>query len=154
MSQAIGRLQQKVISLEKNYKYSARKYSYYNQLISVPSIAITSLSSVFSFMSTSEYIDGHAKNYCIIGVAMLTAISSMLQTVNTSCEFNVKKMKFTEASQQFDLLTDRVFFEIQNPNETNFVNDIEEEIEKIKNQCKFIPLEVKEEPERTNLTTI
>jgi len=141
------RLAAKVKRLERNYKYSARKYNYYNLLITIPSIGITSLSSIFSFLSSSEYLSTDVKNYCVISVAMLTTISAMLQTISSSCEFSVKKLKFTEAAQQFNHVSDRVFFERKFPNEENFIDDVEKEIEKIKSQCKFIPLEIKHKKE-------
>ena len=149
-------LQKKIEKLERDYKYSARRYGYYNRLISVPSIVITSLSSVFSFMSSSEFVSKETKDYCVITVALLTTLATMLQTINTSCEFNVKKLKFTEATQEFNHISDRIFFESQNPNEENFVDVIEKEIEKVKNQCKFIPLEkkIKEVNERSHLMSV
>lgn len=138
------RLKEKVEKLEKDYKYSAMMYGHYNRLMTVPSIVITSASSIFSFLSSSEFVDDTFKNYCIISVAMLTTVSAMLQTINSSCEFSVKKLKFLEATHSFNHLSDRIFFEIQDANEENFVDDIEKEIQKIKNDCKFIPLESKE----------
>ena len=93
---------------------------------------------------------------------VVTTIASMLQTISTSCEFNVKKMKFTEASQDFNHLVDKIFFETEHPNEKDFIDTIEKEIEKVKNQCKFLPLECKEkkvqssqtpQPQRANYST-
>lgn len=149
-------LQKKIQKLEEDYKYSARRYGYYSRMISIPSIAITSLSSVFSFMSSSEFVSRETKDYCVITVAFLTTLATMLQTINTSCEFNVKKLKFTEATQEFNRVSDRVFFESQNPNEENFIDVIEKEIEKVKNQCKFIPLErkIQETNDRSHLLSV
>ena len=74
----------------------------------------------------------------------------MLQTINSSCEFPVKKTKFKEASLNFNLLSDKIFFEIEHSNEKDFIDKIEEEIANIKNQCKFIPLEMKERNEKND----
>ena len=137
------RLQQKVKQMEENYKYSARLYGRYNRMISIPSIVLTSVSSIFSFLSSSEFVKEYYQDYLIIGVAFLTTGSTMLQTISSSCEFNVKKLKFTEATQELNKLSDKVFFEMQNPNDDNFIDNIEKEIEDIKNKCKFIPLEAK-----------
>lgn len=138
------RLKDKVEKLEKDYKYSATMYGHYNRLMTIPSIIITSVSSIFSFLSSSEFVNEKFKNYCIISVALLTTISAMLQTINSSCEFSVKKIKFLEATHSFNHLSDKIFFEIQNADEENFVSEIEKEVEKIKNDCKFIPLSSKE----------
>tara|TARA_R100000664_G_C2711875_1_gene108385 strand:- start:86 stop:598 length:513 start_codon:yes stop_codon:yes gene_type:complete len=147
------RLKEKVEKLEKDYKYSAKMYGHYSRLMIIPSIIITSTSSIFSFLSSSEFVGEKFKNYCIIAVALLTTISTMLQTISSSCEFNVKKLKFLEATHSFNHLTDRIFFEIQEANEENFVDDIEKEIEKIKNDCKFIPLESKENIKKQRFIT-
>jgi len=144
------RLKEKVEKLESNYKYSAKMYGRYNRLMTIPSILITSFSSIFSFLSSSAFVDENFKNYCIVSVALLTTLSATLQTVNSSCEFSVKKIKFLEATCSFNLLSDKIFFEIQQPDSENFILDIEKEIEKIKSDCKFIPLELKnnKEPNR------
>ena len=145
----MNRIQEKIKTLERNYKYSARKYAYYSRLVTIPSIVITSLSSIFSFLSSSNMVNEEGKKYSIVTVAILTSLATMFQTISSSCEFEVKKTKFVEATQQFNMLSDKVFFEIQNPNESNFVDKIEEEIEKIKNQCKFVALEAKESKEQS-----
>lgn len=139
----MDRLYKKVQKMEKDYKFSARRYSRYALIMSVPSIVLTSLSSIFSFMGSSEYVDKDVKDYCIVTVAFLTTFSTMLQTINASCEFNVKKLKFTEATQELNHILDRIFFEKESPNEENFIDVIEKEIETVKNNCKFIPLETK-----------
>ena len=139
----MDRLYKKVQKMEKDYKFSARRYSYYALVMSVPSIVLTSLSSIFSFMGSSEYVDKDIKDYCIVTVAFLTTFSTMLQTINASCEFNVKKLKFTEATQELNHILDRIFFENESPNEEHFIDAIEKEIEGVKNNCKFIPLETK-----------
>ena len=137
----MDRLLEKINLLETNYKYSSRIYGYYNTMLSIPSIMITSVSGIFSFMSTSEFVNPETKNYCTVVVAVLITLSSMLQTINTSCEFNVRRLKFAEAAQAFNLVHDRVYFELEAPNEPDFMNKIEDEVEKIKNQCKFLPYE-------------
>lgn len=142
----MDRLAEKIQKLERNYKYSARRYGYLSNLVTIPSIVITSLSSIFSFLSTSDMVDPETKNYCIITIAILTSAATMFQTISSSCEYNVKKTKFIEATQDFNHLSDRIFFEIENSNEKDFIDKIEKEIENIKNQCKFIPLDFKEKP--------
>ena len=139
----MDRLYKKVQKMEKDYKFSARRYSRYALIMSIPSIVLTSLSSIFSFMGSSEYVDKDVKDYCIVTVAFLTTFSTMLQTINASCEFNVKKLKFTEATQELNHILDRIFFEKESPNEENFIDVIEKEIETVKNNCKFIPIETK-----------
>ena len=150
----MNRIAEKVKRLEKNYKYSARRYGYLSNLVTIPSIVITSLSSIFSFLSTSSMVNEDTKNYCIVVIAILTSAATMFQTIGSSCEYNVKKTKFIEATQQFNLLSDRIFFEIENSNEKDFIDKVEKEIEAIKNQCKFIPLEMKEKTKESRYTPL
>lgn len=138
------RLKEKIDKLERDYKYSAKKFGFLNQALYIPSIVITSLSSIFSFMSSSNFVSPENKNVCILVVAILTSLATMLQTINSSCEYSVKKTKFIEASQKFNMLADKVFFEMVNENEKDFIDTIEQEIQEIKNQCKFLPLEKKQ----------
>ena len=138
------RLKEKIEKLERDYKYSARRFGFLNQALFIPSIAITSLSSIFSFMSSSNFVSPENKNICILIVAILTSLATMLQTINSSCEYSVKKTKFIEASQKFNMLSDKIFFEMVNENEKDFIDTIEKEIQEIKNQCKFLPLEAKQ----------
>jgi hypothetical protein len=137
------RIKDRIEKLEREYKYSAKRYLFLNRLVTIPSIMITSLSSMCSFFTTTTMVDENTKNNYIIVIAILTSISSMFQTLSSSCEFGVKYTKFVEATQQINHLSDKIFFEIENANEKDFVDKIEIELEKIKNQCKYIPLETK-----------
>ena len=135
------RLLSKTQKLEADYRFSARTYSRYSNYMTFPAVMITSVASIFSFLSTSQFVSPEVKDYSIVTVAILSTIASTLQTIGASCEFNVKSLKFREASHEFDKLTDKIFFEMENPNEENFIDKIEKQIEVIKTNCKFLPIQ-------------
>ena len=137
----MDRLLAKTQKLESDYRFSAKTYSRYSNYMTFPAVIITSVASVFSFLSTSQFVSPQTKDYSIVTVAILSTVASTLQTVGASCEFNVKSLKFREASHEFDKLTDKIFFEMENPNEDNFIDKIEKQIEVIKGNCKFLPIE-------------
>ena len=135
------RLLSKTQKLEIDYRFSARTYSRYSNYMTFPAVMITSVASIFSFLSTSQFVSPEVKDYSIVTVAILSTIASTLQTIGASCEFNVKSLKFREASHEFDKLTDKIFFEMENPNEENFIDKIEKQIEVVKTNCKFLPIQ-------------
>ena len=135
------RLLKKTQKLEADYKFSARRYSRYSNYMTFPAVIITSMASIFSFLSTSEFVPSETKDYSIVTVAIFSTVASTLQTIGASCEFNVKSLKFREASHEFNKISDRIFFEMESPNEQDFVDKIEKQIEAVKTSCKFLPLE-------------
>ena len=137
------RVKERIEKLERDYRFSLRRYAFLDRLTTIPSIIITSLSSIFSFISTSSVVDNDRQDVYIVVVAILTAIASMFQAISSSSEFGIKSTKFLEASHQINHLSDRVFFELQHSNEKDFIDKVEKELEQIKNQCKYIPLEAK-----------
>jgi hypothetical protein len=134
-------LLKKTQKLEKDYKFSSRTYSRYSRYMTIPAVLLTSTASIFSFLSTSQFVSPQVKDYSIITVAIFSSLASTLQTIGASCEFNIKALKFREASHELNKIHDKVFFEIENPNEENFIDKIEKQIELVKTNCKFLPLE-------------
>lgn len=129
----------KLENLEKKYQKSANYFNRLNNFLTLPAIILTSLSSIFSFLSTSEIVGKEKQNDFLLVVAIMTAISSLLQTIGGSCQFTVKKDKFSQAANEFDSLVDKINFEILEANEEDFLNTIEEEMRRIKDNCKFLP---------------
>jgi len=129
----------RVTKLEKKYYKSHKYYTFMNNLLVFPSIALTSLASIFSFLSNSELFDTEEKSNFLVSVAIITALSSLLQTISGSCEFSVKKDQFNQASNEFNSLVDKISFEILDKDEEDFITTVEEEIKRIKEACKFLP---------------
>lgn len=125
--------------LEKKYYDSFKYYTYVNNLLIMPSIFLTSIASIFSFLSTSTMIDQKDQNFYLLMVAIITAASSLMQTISGSCKYSVKRDQFNQAANDFNALVDRISFEILEENEQDFINSVEDEIKRIKDNCKYLP---------------
>ena len=123
------------------YKYCSNEaYAYYkrqNNYLVMPSILLTSFCSISSFLSSSEYLSNNVKNIFILLVGILTSISAMMQTISNNCEYNVKYKAFQKASNEYDDLITSVKFEIDFSNDSNFMENIEQSILKIKKDNPF-----------------
>lgn len=130
--------------LEKEKFINEHASNYYmkcNRWFIIPGIIITGCSSIISFLSTSEIINNSSKTAFSITVGILTAGSAILQSIATSCGFDVRTEAFSKSADAYDSLITKVEFELYNPNEEfqSFCNSLEEAILKIKNDCKFLP---------------
>jgi hypothetical protein len=132
-----------LLRLEKMRFLHSRSSIYYDRCylyMFSPSILITALSSIFSFLSTSEYINDDTQNAFGITVGILASISAMLQSTVSACKFNTKSEAHRLVAEQYNRLIVRIKFEMEMPNEENFTNDLENEILDIQNKCNyFVP---------------
>lgn len=123
--------------LYKKFNYDANYYNIIHKSLLIPSIILTSTASVFSFLSTSTD-NQKIKDKYILGVALITAISGILQTINGSFNFTKKKDNFIKATREINSLIDKITFELVNPNEDDIINFIENDIMRIKKECGFM----------------
>lgn len=139
MLNKLNKLLEQSKKLEHKYYKSFVYYSYINNLLIIPSIMLTSIASIFSFLSTSTMIDERNQNFYLLMVAIITAFSSLMQTISGSCKYSVKRDQFNQAANDFNSLVDKINFEILEENEQDFINSVEEEIKRIKDNCKYLP---------------
>ena len=120
---------------------SSSYYGTLNQRFVVPGIVITGLSSVGSFMTTSDMLSDDEKQGFGVTVGILTAVATVVQSMSASFGFQLKKDAFATSADSYDSLLTKVEFEICNPNEnfTEFCDDLEAEILNIKSKCKYLP---------------
>ena len=118
---------------------SSEYYVKLNYRIIGPSIVITSLSGIASFLSTSELIDDTSKSAFGISVGVLAAISTLLQSISGSCGFGNKSEAHRTAAEEYNKLMVRLKFEMEMPNEEDFTDKIESDILNIQNKCNYFP---------------
>jgi hypothetical protein len=98
---------------------------YYDKLnfrIFAPSISITAISSIASFLSTSEFVDNDTQNAFGVGVGVMASISAMLQSMGSAMRFNAKTEAHGTAADQYNRLLVRLKFEMEMPNEEDFTD--------------------------------
>jgi hypothetical protein len=116
-------------------------YSSQNSKFVIPGILITGISSVISFMATSDLLTSGTKSGFSIGVGVFTAGATILQSISSSFGFQSRAEGFQKAADSYDNLITKIEFEISNPNEdfNEFCNGLESAILDIKNNCKYLP---------------
>lgn len=144
-------IEHKNVVLKKFYKRIAKEkfinnqsseyYSSQNLKFVIPGIIITGVSSVVSFIGTSDLLSNAAKSGFGIGVGIFTAGATILQSISSSFGFQSRAEAFQKSADSYDTLLTKVEFEISNPNEefNEFCNDLETAILDIKNNCKYLP---------------
>ena len=122
------------------YKINAKR----NLMFVIPTIFITSISSMLSFLSSSNLFPNE-KDYIIMSVGILTSMASITQALSSALAFNVKAEMFRKAADSYDKLITRIEFEMESPNEDDLLNKLEGKILAIKEECKYLPPEIEGE---------
>lgn len=130
--------------LEKEKFIHNQASNYYmksNRWFVIPGILITGSSSVISFLGTSDIMGPETKTAFNITVGVLTAGAAILQSISSSFGFETRTAAFSKAADDYDNLITKIEFELCSPNEDfqEFCDNLETEILKIKNDCKFLP---------------
>ncbi len=119
---------------------SSQYYDKLNNYLLGPAIGITALSGIASFLSTSSFVGDGAKNGFGIGVGIIASLSSVLQSIGGACQFGAKKEAHRTVSEQYNNLIIRLKFELEMPNEVDFLENLEKEILDIQAKCNyFVP---------------
>lgn len=151
INQDINLTNQKILTLKQFHKRIMKErfinnqasvyYSSQNSKFVIPGILITGISSVASFMATSDVAGDTLKTAFSIGVGILTAGATILQSISSSFGFQTRADNFQKAADLYDTLLTKIEFEICNPNEdfNEFCNSLEASILDIKNNCKYLP---------------
>ena len=121
------------------HNISGNYYKKLNMRFILPSIIITSISGMASFLSTAEFLDDNEKNGFSVLVGVFASVSTMLQAFSGAFGFDTKREMFLKAADDYDKLMSKVKFEIMYPNEENFIENVEKDIINIQNNCKFLP---------------
>ena len=130
---------------------SSQHFDKMNYYILGPSITITALSGIASFLSTSQFVDNGTQNAFGIGVGVIASISSVLQALAGACQFSAKKESHRVAAEQYNNLIVKTKFEIEMPNEEDFADKLEVEILDIANKCNyFVPQFIIDEYSKKN----
>tara|TARA_B100000787_G_scaffold169095_1_gene159342 strand:+ start:1150 stop:1764 length:615 start_codon:yes stop_codon:yes gene_type:complete len=114
--------------------------NYYNRLdkyIFGPSIIISCLSGIGSFMSTSEFIDNRMQNIFGISVGIMASVAALIQSIGSATRYSAKEEAHRTAAEDYNKLSVKVKFEIEMPNEENFQDILENAILDIQNKCKY-----------------
>jgi hypothetical protein len=121
--------------------YASNYYGNMHNRFSIPGIIVSGVSSVASFLATSDMMSDTGKTAISIGVGILAASSTIIYSIANSYGFQSRRDSFQMSADAYDDLITRIEFEIVNPNEdfNEFCNSLETQILKIKTDCKYLP---------------
>lgn len=114
-------------------------YSKLSMYVFGPSITITALSGIGSFLSTSDFVGDNGQTSFGIAVGVMASISTMLQSIASVCQYSAKTEAHRNAADEYNKLIVRLKFEMEMPDEPDFTNNLETQILDIQNKCKHIP---------------
>tara|TARA_B110000238_G_scaffold162010_1_gene176192 strand:+ start:523 stop:1122 length:600 start_codon:yes stop_codon:yes gene_type:complete len=118
-------------SESSNYYFKLDKY------IFGPSIVISCLSGIGSFLSTSEFIDNRTQNIFGISVGVMSSVTALIQSIGSACRFSVKEESHRHTAEEYNKLSVKVKFEMEMPNEEDFQDKLEADILDIQNKCNY-----------------
>lgn len=125
----------------KRFRYiHTEAASYYDKQhlkLYAPSIIITGLSGIASFLSSSSLVNDRMQTGLSIGVGVLASVSAMIQSAASAVDYSTKAKLHREAGEEYEKLMTMVEFEMEMPNEPNFIDNLEKLILETQNKCKY-----------------
>ena len=121
---------------------SGQYYGRLYQRLSIPTIILTGLTGMGGFLSSSEVLSDETKNALTIAIGVIGSFSTIIQAVLHSCEFETKKKMFEKAADEYDILLTKLEYGCINKSNEEvelLISQLEEEIIKIKTDCKYLP---------------
>ena len=104
---------------------TASHFSSLQKYVMYPSVIITAFSSIASFLSTSDVVSDKVKTVFSISVGIFASGSTLLQSISSNCNYATKAELHRNAAEEYDKLITKVQFEIEMPNEKDFVENME-----------------------------
>jgi hypothetical protein len=142
--ETILKLNKLLVRLKINQLINAKSNEYYSRwsdYLVYPSIAISAIASIASFMSTSEQVSTPVQNIFVISVGVISTISTAMQSISSAAGYNTRADAFLQAADAYSKLGTFVQFEIDMPDEDklDFFNKIETMIIDIEEKRKYLP---------------
>ena len=138
----LERLRDYSLFKKETHDKSNKRYSQKNLYFIIPSIFITALSGIFSFLSTTSSMNSNMSITFSILVGILASISTFMQSFSGAMDFGGKAEAHSVATEEYDLILTAIKFEITNPydsinNPIDFYEKIKNKIMEIKQKCKY-----------------
>ena len=121
------------------HSQSADLYEKRHFRIFFPNITITALSGIASFLSTSQFIDNNTQTAFGVTVRILASFSALVQSIASVTRYSAKAEAHQSAADEYNKLLTRLKFEMEMPNEQNFLDNLEQSILEIQNKCNYFP---------------
>ena len=121
------------------YIRTAHRYDILSMCLVVPSMLLTTGTSVVAFLSSSNIVSIETQKTLLIYLGIAGIFSTLVQSCTTSMKFETKGEMFRNAAGQYDQLLIKIQFEQVHQNEKNFINTLEKRLLEIQSACKQYP---------------
>jgi len=135
---------QTICRLQKLYNLNvetAKHYEKLNYYIFGPSITLTTLCSIAGFLSTADVMTDDAKTGFGLTVGILSVLSTAMQSVAGTCQYKSRGEAFRLSADKYEQILTRLRFEVNMPNEKDFMENLEKEILEVQNKNTYFPPE-------------
>lgn len=111
-----------------------------HMLIQLPSIFLSGISSVISFISTSYFLQDNVvgQKSLELCVGIVTAFVVILTSMSTTLRYSAKRESHYIAASGIETLIRKTEFELIQPNEPEFIGRTEEELLNIQSKLNFV----------------
>jgi hypothetical protein len=120
---------------------SAKYYDKLNLYIFAPSISLTAICSIASFLSTSDFLSENTKTGFSVSVGILTVLSTAIQSLASTCQYKSRAEAFRISADKYEQLLTKIRFESTIPSNENFLEELEEAILEIQGNNIYFPPE-------------
>jgi hypothetical protein len=135
LTEYIDRLEQ----LKWIHSRASEYYERRNLAITIPSIVLTSLSGIMSFMSTSSGVSSSFQYSSSITVGIIAAVSSLVQALSSTLQFGTKSELHRDVADRYEKIITSIKFEFVDHSDENFIEELEKQIIEVHNMCKYFP---------------
>ena len=128
-------------SYKRHCHWIASKYfERLNKFFVIPSIIITAISGMLSFIGSSSYVEEHISVYLALTVGCLASLSSLIQSFSNAYGFANKAEAHENAAESFDQVITKVRFSKYSTEKIDdkFLDELKDTIVEIKQRCKYI----------------
>jgi hypothetical protein len=137
-----GFYKQTIVRLQKLFDMNVETAKYYDKLnlfIFGPSISITALCSMASFLSTTDLMSDDSKTGFGIAVGILSVVSTALQSVAGTCQYKSRGEAFRISADKYEQLLTKLRFEQSQPRTEDFMEKLEEQILEVQQKNTYFP---------------
>ena len=129
----------RLVRKKEIYVLSSELFQKKGLCLSVPSILITCIMSIISFLGASTYFTSDTRIILGLVVGSLGSLGALFQSFQSALNYNTKAEAFRNAAENYDTLITKIKFELYNHDEKDFIDKLEKEVLKISSSCKYFP---------------
>ena len=109
-----------------------------NKKFVAPTLIISALSSIASFVASSEVIPSKWKVVLTLSVGVSTSLNALVQSFSSAYQFDAKANAHFGAADNYDRLITEIDFEKSYPNSPDFFQKLEKKILDVKSNCQYL----------------